>query len=128
MIIVLSPAKTLDYSPSENISEFSSPVFLAKSKNLINELKKKNSKEISNLMKLSEKLTSLNLDRYKNWKAQKKPSDNAKQSIYVFKGDVYQGLDADSFTKKDINYAQKHLRILSGLYGILKPLDVIEPI
>ena len=127
MIIVLSPAKTLDYSPSENISEFSSPVFLAKSKNLINELKKKNSKEISNLMKLSEKLTSLNLDRYKNWKAQKKPSDNAKQSIYVFKGDVYQGLDADSFTKKDINYAQKHLRILSGLYGILKPLDVIEP-
>ncbi len=127
MIIVLSPAKTLDYSPSENISEFSSPVFLAKSKNLINELKKKNSKEISNLMKLSEKLTSLNLDRYKNWKAQKKPSNNAKQSIYVFKGDVYQGLDAETLNAKQIKFAQKHLRILSGLYGILRPMDVIKP-
>ena len=73
---------------------------LTNQKNLINELKKKNSKEISSLMKLSEKLTLLNLERYQNWKAQKKPSDNAKQSIYVFKGDVYQGLDVDSFTKK----------------------------
>ena len=127
MIIVLSPAKTLDYSSSENISDFSSPEFLNKSKNLINELKKKNAKEISSLMKLSEKLTSLNLERYQNWKAQKKPSDNAKQSIYVFKGDVYQGLDVDSFAQKDISFAQKHLRILSGLYGILKPLDIIEP-
>ena len=127
MIIVLSPAKTLDYSSSENISDFSSPEFLNKSKNLINELKKKNAKEISSLMKLSEKLTSLNLERYQNWKAQKKPSDNAKQSIYVFKGDVYQGLNVDSFAQKDISFAQKHLRILSGLYGILKPLDIIEP-
>ena len=78
-------------------------------------------------MKLSDKLTSLNVERYQNWKGQIKPSDNAQQSIYVFKGDVYQGLDIDSFTKKDINFAQKHLRILSGLYGILKPLDIIEP-
>ena len=72
-------------------------------------------------------LHHLNVDRYQNWKAQKKPSDNARQSIYVFKGDVYQGLDIDSFQKKILDFAQKHLRILSGLYGILKPLDVIEP-
>ena len=127
MIIVLSPAKTLDYTTQRNIDDFSSPVFLNKSKNLIGELKKKKSKEISSLMKLSDKLTSLNVERYQNWKGQIKPSDNAQQSIYVFKGDVYQGLDIDSFTKKDINFAQKHLRILSGLYGILKPLDIIEP-
>ena len=127
MIIILSPAKTLDYTTQRNIDDFSSPVFLNKSKNLIGELKKKKSKEISSLMKLSDKLTSLNVERYQNWKGQIKPSDNAQQSIYVFKGDVYQGLDIDSFTKKDINFAQKHLRILSGLYGILKPLDIIEP-
>jgi len=127
MIIILSPAKTLDYTTQRNIDDFSSPVFLNKSKNLIGELKKKKSKEISSLMKLSDKLTSLNVERYQNWKGQIKPSDNAQQSIYVFKGDVYQGLDIDSFTKKDINFAQQHLRILSGLYGILKPLDIIEP-
>ena len=88
MIIVLSPAKTLDYTTQRNIDDFSSPVFLNKSKNLIGELKKKKSKEISSLMKLSDKLTSLNVERYQNWKGQIKPSDNAQQSIYVFKGDV----------------------------------------
>ena len=127
MIIVLSPAKTLDYSSTNSIDDYSSPVFLQKSKDLIGELKKKKPNEIAKLMKLSDKLTSLNVDRYQIWKAQKKPSDNAKQSIYVFKGDVYQGLDVDSFAQKDISFAQKHLRILSGLYGILKPLDIIEP-
>ena len=127
MIILLSPAKTLDYESPANVSDFSSPVFLNKSKDLINELKKKKPRDISSLMKLSDKLTSLNVERYKNWNAQKKPSENAKQSIYVFKGDVYQGLDVDNLTKKDIYFAQKHLRILSGLYGLLKPLDIIEP-
>ena len=127
MIIVLSPAKTLDYSSTNNIDDYSSPVFLQKSKDLIGELKKKKPNEIAKLMKLSDKLTSLNVDRYQTWKAQKKPSNNSRQSIYVFKGDVYQGLDIESFSKKDTDFAQKHLRILSGLYGILKPLDVIEP-
>tara|TARA_Y100001968_G_scaffold269117_1_gene259753 strand:- start:336 stop:1142 length:807 start_codon:yes stop_codon:yes gene_type:complete len=127
MIIVLSPAKTLDYKTPLDVNDFSSPVFLNKSKQLIDELKKKRSKEISSLMKLSDKLTSLNIERYQNWKGRNKPSDEARQSIYVFKGDVYQGLDIDSFSKKDVKFAQKHLRILSGLYGILKPLDIIEP-
>ena len=127
MIIVLSPAKTLDYENKNGDENYSSPVFLNKSKKLINELKKKKRSEISSMMKLSDKLTNINLDRYQSWKAQKMPSDNAKQSIYVFKGDVYQGLDAESFSKADTKFAQKHLRILSGLYGILKPLDIIEP-
>jgi len=127
MIIVLSPAKTLDYSPVNNKEDYSIPVFLDKSKQLINELKSKHPGEISSLMSLSDKLTSLNVDRYKIWKGQKKPSDNAQQSIFVFKGDVYQGLSAQEFSEKDISFAQKHLRILSGLYGILKPLDIIEP-
>ena len=118
MIIVLSPAKTLDYSSVNNIDDYSSPVFLQKSKDLIGELKKKRPNEISKLMKLSDKLTSLNVDRYQTWKAQKKPSMNSRQSIYVFKGDVYQGLDIESFSKKDTDFAQKHLRILSGLYGL----------
>ena len=74
-----------------------------------------------------DKLASLNSDRYKSWKGLKKESDNSKQAIFVFKGDVYQGLDIDSFTKKDIEYSQNHLRLLSGLYGLLKPLDIIEP-
>ena len=100
MIIVLSPAKTLDYSSTNNIDDYSSPVFLQKSKDLIGELKKKKPNEIAKLMKLSNKLTSLNVDRYQTWKAQKKPSDNSRQSIYVFKGDVYQGLDIESFSKK----------------------------
>ena len=127
MIILLSPAKTLNYESSKNLSDFSSPVFLNRSKKLIDELKKKKPRDISSLMKISDKLTSLNVSRYKSWSAQKKPSENAKQSIYVFKGDVYQGLDANNLTKKDVNFAQKHLRILSGLYGILKPLDLIQP-
>ncbi len=127
MIIVLSPAKTLDYSPVNNKENYSTPVFLDKSKQLIDELKSKHPGEISSLMSLSDKLTNLNVDRYKIWKGQKKPSDNAKQSVFVFKGDVYQGLNVQEFSKKDIAFAQKHLRILSGLYGILKPLDIIEP-
>ena len=87
MIILLSPAKTLNYESSKNLSDFSSPVFLNKSKKLIDELKKKKPRDISSLMKISDKLTSLNVSRYKSWNAQKKPSENAKQSIYVFRFD-----------------------------------------
>ena len=99
MIIVLSPAKTLDYSPVNNKEDYSTPVFLDKSKQLIDELKLKHPGEISSLMSLSDKLTNLNVDRYKIWKGQKKPSDNAKQSVFVFKGDVYQGLNVQEFSK-----------------------------
>ena len=127
MIILLSPAKTLDYeSPNINIGH-SVPSLLSKSKILIKDLKSKKTNEIANLMKISDKLASLNSDRYKSWKGLKNETVNSKQAIFVFKGDVYQGLDINSFNKKDLEYSQNHLRLLSGLYGLLKPLDVIEP-
>ena len=127
MIILLSPAKTLDYeTPSINISH-TIPNLLSNSKKLIKNLKEKKPEEISNLMNISDKLASLNSDRYKSWKGLKEKSENSKQAIFVFKGDVYQGLDIDSFGKKDLEYSQNHLRLLSGLYGLLKPLDIIEP-
>ena len=127
MIILLSPAKTLDYeTPSINISH-TTPNLLSNSKKLIKSLKGKKPEEISNLMNISDKLATLNSDRYKSWKGLKEKSKNSKQAIFVFKGDVYQGLDIDSFGKKDLEYSQNHLRLLSGLYGLLRPLDIIEP-
>ena len=127
MIILLSPAKTLDYeTPSINIPH-TIPNLLSNSKKLIKNLKEKKPEEISNLMNISDKLATLNSDRYKSWKGLKEKSKNSKQAIFVFKGDVYQGLDIDSFGKKDLEYSQNHLRLLSGLYGLLKPLDIIEP-
>ncbi|MDA9725155.1 peroxide stress protein YaaA [Gammaproteobacteria bacterium] len=127
MIIVLSPAKTLDYSFSEKGLDFSVPPFLPKSKNLVSTMKKFNKSELSSLMGVSEKISALNHDRFQNWSQATKPSVHAKQAGFVFKGDVYQGLEFEKLSKQDINFAQKHLRILSGLYGVLKPLDIILP-
>ena len=78
-------------------------------------------------MNISEKLALLNSDRYKSWKGSRKESPSSKQAIFVFKGDVYQGLNIEEFKKKDLDYCQNHLRLLSGLYGVLRPLDIIEP-
>ena len=126
MIIVLSPAKTLDYSvpTTEN---HTAPQFLSQSSKLIKTLKAKEPKDIASLMGLSDKLATLNFDRYQSWTASKTESAESKASLFVFKGDVYQGLKADELNKSDVKFAQKHLRILSGLYGILRPLDVIKP-
>lgn len=126
MIIVLSPAKTLDYSVTTP-ENHTAPQFLSQSAQLIKTLKAKEPKDIALLMGLSDKLATLNFDRYQSWSATKSASAEAKPSLFVFKGDVYQGLKADEFSKTDIKFAQKHLRILSGLYGILRPLDVMKP-
>ena len=126
MLIVLSPAKTLDYTVDAK-SNHTAPQFLSQSSKLIKTLKEKEPKDIASLMGLSDKLASLNFDRYQSWKATKTVSSDAKPSMLVFKGDVYQGLEADKFNAKQIKFAQKHLRILSGLYGILRPMDVIKP-
>ena len=126
MIIVLSPAKTLDYSVDPK-SNHTAPQFLSQSSKLIKTLKDKEPKDIASLMGLSDKLATLNFDRYQSWKAVKSVSSDAKPSMLVFKGDVYQGLGAEDFNAKHIKFAQKHLRILSGLYGILRPMDVIKP-
>ena len=126
MLIVLSPAKTLDYSVDPK-SNHTAPQFLSQSSKLIKTLKDKEPKDIASLMGLSDKLATLNFDRYQSWKAAKTVSSDTKPSMLVFKGDVYQGLSAEDFNAKQIKFAQKHLRILSGLYGILRPLDVIKP-
>ena len=126
MIIVLSPAKTLDYE-FDATGSHSVPAFLSQSSKLIKQLKNKEPKDIASLMGLSDKLATLNYDRYQSWTAAKKVSNDSKQSMLVFKGDVYQGLQAEDLTKSEMNFAQKHIRILSGLYGILRPLDLMKP-
>ena len=126
MITVLSPAKTLDYSVNYT-DKHTVPSFLPKSSQLVKTLKAKEPSEIASLMGLSDKLATLNFDRYQSWNASKKLSNTAKPALLVFKGDVYQGLQAEDFNKQDMTFAQKHLRILSGLYGALKPLDVMKP-
>ena len=126
MIIVLSPAKTLDYE-FDATGSHSVPAFLSQSSKLIKQLKNKEPKDIASLMGLSDKLATLNYDRYQSWTAAKKVSNVSKQSMLVFKGDVYQGLQAEDLTKSEMNFAQKHIRILSGLYGILRPQDLMKP-
>ena len=126
MLIVISPAKKLDFENQAPIKEFSQPLFLDQSQLLINDLKKCKPAEISKLMGLSQKLTELNVERYQTYKTPF-TLNNAKQAMYAFRGDTYVGLDADSMKKTQINYAQKHLRILSGLYGLISPLDLIQP-
>lgn len=127
MLILVSPAKTLDYESDLNIDDFSVASHLSDSEILIKELQKKSPDDLSSLMGLSEKLSVLNFERNMNWTKPIKPNGTSRQSIFAFKGDVYQGLDAPSLSKSDINYAQKNLCILSGLYGLLKPLDLMYP-
>lgn len=126
MLIVVSPAKKLDFEIPAPTKKFTQPSDIDKSELLIKELKKCDAKKISSLMKLSDNLTVLNMKRYKNFKT---PFNlkNAKQALFAFKGDTYVGLDAETMKTKDIDYAQKHLRILSGLYGLVAPLDLVQP-
>lgn len=126
MILVISPAKTLDYDSELPVKSHSMPPFLEDSSLLIKELKKKTVEDIKGLMKLSDKLAELNVERYKKW-SQPFNETNARQSMFAFKGDVYVGLDAYSLDENEIDFAQDHLRILSGLYGVLKPLDLMQP-
>jgi len=125
MLIVISPAKTLDFDSSPHTQTHSQPAFLKQSQQLINELKKLTAADIASLMKLSDKLSGLNAVRFHEWQTPFN-LDNAKQAVLAFKGDVYTGLDADSLDEKGLEFAQQNLRILSGLYGVLKPLDLMQ--
>ena len=127
MLILVSPAKTLDYESELDVKDFSVAPLLSDSELLIKELQQKNPDDLSSLMGLSEKLSLLNFNRNMKWTRPTKPSDSARQAIFAFKGDVYQGLDASSLSKSEIKYANKNLCILSGLYGLLKPLDLMYP-
>lgn len=126
MLIVISPAKKLDYETPSKTSVFTTPDYMGDSKQLIQRLRDFSALDLAELMKLSMKLAELNFDRYDAWKP-KCTEKNAKQAILAFQGDVYKGLDASSFTAADFKFSQQHLHILSGLYGILRPLDLMQP-
>ena len=127
MIALIAPAKRLDYDSDLSVEDFSIAEHLKESKKLIKELQKKSPEDLSSLMGLSENLSILNFERNMNWQAPKKPSNEVRQALFAFKGDVYVGLDSETLSKSDIKYAQKNLAILSGLYGLLKPLDLMYP-
>jgi cytoplasmic iron level regulating protein YaaA (DUF328/UPF0246 family) len=126
MLLLISPAKTLDFENPAHTKKFSQADFLDRSQVLIEQLQALNPEDISGLMKISPKLGELNHQRFMNWQLPFSP-DNAKAAVLAFRGDVYTGLNADSFSASDFTFAQQHLRILSGLYGLLRPLDLIQP-
>jgi len=126
MLIVISPAKTLDFDAPLATKKNTQPRFPRKSEELVQHLRKLSSDQVSELMHISPKLGQLNYERFQLWQA-KFEFPEARQAILAFRGDVYTGLDADTLNEKDFEKAQKHLRILSGLYGVLRPLDMMRP-
>ena len=126
MLITLSPSKGQDFIAAPLSKKYSKPADLKDSELLIKELKKVKSKQLQELMTVSENIAKLNVDRYKSFTTPF-TGKNAKQAIFAFKGDVYAGLKLEEFTEDDYSYAQDHLRILSGLYGCLRPMDLIQP-
>ncbi len=124
MLILLSPSKTLDYKRLYPIKNNSIPSFLKESQELIDILKQLNKDDLKRMMKISEPLAQLNIERIHQWRIPF-PENLIKPAIIAFKGDVYEGLRADKFTESDLTFSMKHLRILSGLYGLLRPLDSI---
>jgi cytoplasmic iron level regulating protein YaaA (DUF328/UPF0246 family) len=126
MLITLSPSKGQDFETAGLIKKHSNPADLKDSELLIKELRKIKSKQLQEMMDVSENIAKLNVERYKTFTTPF-TAKNAKQAIFAFKGDVYSGLDLEKFTSDDYAYAQDHLRILSGLYGCLRPLDLIQP-
>lgn len=126
MLTVISPAKTLDYDTKPVTERFTLPQYLDDSQELIVQLRELSPAQISELMHLSDKLAGLNAARFGSWTPDFTPA-NAKQALLAFKGDVYTGLDAETLGEDDFTYAQQHLRMLSGLYGLLRPLDLMQP-
>lgn len=126
MIIVLSPAKTLDFTTPPGVTEYTQPSLLEHSQLLIRQLRELSPLDIGKLMGISDQLAVLNTTRYADWSLPFSP-DNAKQALLAFNGDVYEGLDAASLSPADLKFAQEHLRVLSGLYGVLRPLDLMQP-
>ncbi|WP_443191685.1 peroxide stress protein YaaA [Pseudomonas indica] len=126
MLMVISPAKTLDYETPPVTSRFTQPQHLDHAQELIAQLRRMAPAEIGELMHLSDKLAGLNAARYGSWTPDFTP-ENAKQALLAFKGDVYTGLNAEDFSEADFDFAQDHLRMLSGLYGVLRPLDLMQP-
>ncbi len=126
MLIVVSPAKTLDYESELPTGKFSLPELTEHSQQLIEVCRQLSPLDIASLMKVSDKIAGLNAARFEQWRP-KFDLDNSRQAIFAFKGDVYTGLDAATLGEETLEYAQSHLRMLSGLYGVLKPLDLMQP-
>ena len=126
MKIVISPAKSMNFESKAPTHEFSQPIFLNEADRLSKILKKKSARSLSKLMSISPTLGQLNYERNQNWELPF-DLDNAKQAVYAFTGEVYRGLDANSLPLEDLDFLQEHLRIISGQYGILKPLDLMQP-
>ncbi|KLN97828.1 peroxide stress protein YaaA [Moellerella wisconsensis] len=126
MLITISPAKTLDYETPLVTKEFTQPELLEQSQQLIDICQQLTPADISRLMKVSDKIAGLNAARFGEWQPNFTP-ENARQAILAFKGDVYTGMQAETFSSADFTFAQQHLRMLSGLYGVLRPLDLMQP-
>lgn len=126
MLMVISPAKNLDYDSPLATHTYTQPQFLDDACELIDQLKNLEPHDVSNLMAISDKLGSLNADRFQQWQTPFTP-ENARQALLAFNGDVYAGMHAQNFSEKEFAFAQNHLRILSGLYGVLRPLDLMQP-
>jgi hypothetical protein len=127
MIIVLSPAKSLDYETPPHISKHTLPDFIDESAELIQQLRKLSPQQIGTLMSISDPLAQLNYTRFHDWSPARFDTTHAKQAMLAFNGDVYEGFDAKSLSAGDLDYAQTHVRVLSGLYGLLRPLDLLQP-
>ena len=128
MLTVISPAKTLDFESAATTTKNSRPGFPKQTKQLLEVMRGKSAKDLSKLMGISPKLAELNVERFQQYKTDSSANGkDAKQALLAFKGDVYIGLEAESYGERDFTFAQKHLRILSGFYGLLKPLDLIQP-
>lgn len=126
MILVLSPAKSLDFETPAHVQTHTQPRFVPQSAELIDTLRTLSPADIAGLMSISDPLAHLNYGRFANWQPTF-DTDHAKQAVLAFNGDVYDGFDAKSMTAKQLDFAQHHVRILSGLYGVLRPLDLIHP-
>lgn len=126
MLILLSPAKTLDFDTPPVTKKATQPAFLERSAELVDVLKQYSPHDLGKLMKLSPALSELNVQRFHDWQLPFSPA-NAKAAVLAFKGDVYTGLQAELLSEDQLLFAQEHVRILSGLYGVLKPLDLIQP-
>lgn len=126
MLFLLSPAKKLDYDSPVSTSTHTQPLFVKRSAELIKVLKTKSAEDIAGLMKLSQALSELNVQRYTEWKP-KFDQKNSRQAVLAFNGDVYEGLAAETLSESQLTWAQEHVAILSGLYGVLRPLDLMQP-
>lgn len=126
MLLVISPAKTLDYETPVKIAAHSVPDYLDHARLLVERARRYSEVDLMEVMDVSVKIAALNLERFQSW-CTPFTTDNARQALLAFKGDVYGGLAADSLSSADFEFAQGHLRILSGLYGLLRPLDLMQP-